>query len=450
MRPLKMLSDRLDRLIKGRLWIKVFAGLACGILLGLLLGPDFGLVESTTADLVTAWLALPGHIFLGLIQMIVVPLVVASVVRGLAANNDLDALKKIGGIAIVFIFCTTALASIIGISMGSLVQPGKYIEKMKMSDEQAAVAAQKSTAGFPAMDEMPEQVMSLMPRNPMSSMVSGEMLQVIIFAAILGFALLSIPAKQAQPLFDLLGALQEVSMRVVGWAMHLAPYAVMGLISKLVANVGINVLTGMLMYVLTVIGGLLLMMLAYLLLLKALRFLPVWTFLKHVRELLLLAFSTSSSAAVMPLSLETCENTLNIRPGVARFLIPLGATINMTGTALYQSVATVFLAQVYQVDLSITNYVFIITMSVAASVGSPATPGAGIVILAMVLEGVGIPAAGIALLLGVDRILDMCRTSLNVLGDVVTCCLVEHIMRKQDKHATANTGPALQTEPSPA
>ncbi len=428
MRPFKMLSERLEQLVKGRLWLKVFIALGIGVGIGLLLGPDLGLCEPSTAKIITAWMALPGQVFLGLIQMIVVPLVIASVVRGLASNSDMRSLKQVGLIAIIFIFFTTSLASMIGIGLGSVIQPGAYITKMSVTD---SGLAKPESSGFPAMDEMPDKVVSLLPKNPMSSMVSGEMLQVIIFSSILGFALLAIPSEQAKPLFDLLGALQEVSMRIVSWAMHLAPYAVLGLITKLVANVGMNVLTGMLMYVLTVIAGLWVLTLIYLLVIKLIRYMPILEFIKHTRELLLLAFSTSSSAAVMPLSLKTTENALHVRPSIARFLIPLGATINMTGTALYQSVATVFLAQVFQVDLSFTNYVFIVTMSVAASVGSPATPGAGIVILAMVLEGVGIPAAGVALLLGVDRILDMCRTSLNVMGDIVTCCLAEHLLKRE-------------------
>ncbi len=425
--PLKYLSDRLDKLIEGHLWVKVLVALGLGIAFGLVLGPDLGLLEQDTVKVITSWLALPGQLFLALIQMIVVPLVIASIVHGLAANNDPHALKKIGSIAIIFIIFTTISATAIGIGLAQFIQPGIYLQDMSLIDLPTATLSQ-TPAAFPGLDEMPDKVLSLLPKNPLASMVSGEMLQVILFAAVLGFALISIPKKQAQPLFDLLGALQEVSIRVVSWAMRLAPLAVFGLITKLVANLGLDVLTGMLMYVVTVITGLLTLVMLYALIISLTSKLPVKTFFIKVKELLLLAFSTSSSAAVMPLSLQVTENELNIRPGVARFLVPLGATINMTGTALYQGVATVFLAQVFQVDLSLTSYAFIITMAVAASIGSPATPGAGIVILSMVLEGVGIPAAGVALLLGVDRILDMCRTAVNVLGDVVACTVAERIL----------------------
>lgn len=438
--PFKQLSDRLEKLVEGRLWMKVLIGLGAGIVLGLVLGPDVGLVPINVVNVITAWLALPGQLFLALIQMIVVPLVLASIVHGLAANNDPQAMKKIGMIAILFIIFTTVCATATGIGLGQLIQPGKLIQLNDLTGGAGLASAPATPVQLPSFADVPEKVLSLLPRNPMASMVSGEMLQVIMFAAVLGFALLAIPPKQAQPLFDLLRALQEVSMRVVSWAMHLAPLAVFGLITKLVANLGLEVLTGMAMYVITVVLGLLVMVLLYIAVIMIVGPLPIATVLSRVRELLLLAFSTSSSAAVMPLSLQVVENDLNVRPGIARFLIPLGATINMTGTALYQGVAAVFLSQVFQIELSFTSYVFIITMAVAASVGSPATPGAGIVILSLVLEGVGIPAAGIALLLGVDRILDMCRTSVNVLGDVVACYLVERVLGSEGEPVASEMG----------
>ncbi|WP_200821159.1 dicarboxylate/amino acid:cation symporter [Oceanicoccus sp. KOV_DT_Chl] len=419
--------------------MQVLIALALGIALGFLLGPELGLVDKKTVRIITAWLALPGQVFLALIQMIVVPLVIASVVRGLAANSDPQALKKIGLLALAFIMFTTIVGTVAGIGLGQIIQPGQHINSAALDDSMMSASVSTQTAGgFPAAEDMPEKVISLFPKNPIASMVSGEMLQVILFASILGFALISIPAKQAQPLFDLLGALQEVSMRVVSWAMYLAPLAVFGLISRLVANLGIDVLTGMLMYVFTVVSGLLLLAILYVVIIKMVGVVSLRYFFAHIKELLLLAFSTSSSAAVMPLTLKVTEENLQVRAGVARFLVPLGATINMTGTALYQGVATVFLAQVFQVELTFSSYVFVVTMAIAASIGSPATPGAGIVILSMVLEGVGIPAAGIALLLGVDRILDMCRTAINVLGDVVMCCVVEKLLPKDSAIEDSN------------
>lgn len=425
-RPLKNLVDDFDRLISGRLWLKVLIALFLGVVFGVILGPDLNLVSAPVVKTITAWLALPGQVFLAIIQMIVVPLVMASIVRGLAANNNPDAMKKNGLIAIVFIFASTALAAAVGILLALNIQPGHFIDASALTDINVGSAVNTVAKGFPEVADLPEKVSGLIPRNPLASMASGEMLQVILFSAVLGAALLSIPASQSKPLFDLLGALQEVSLRIVSWAMLLAPIAVFGLITRLVANLGIDVLAGMAIYVLTVLLGLLIMAAMYFMVAKLTLKQKLSAIFTHVRELLLLAFSTSSSAAVMPITLQVTEDKLKIKPEISRFLVPLGATINMTGTALYQGVATVFLAQVFNVDLSLSSYVFIVTMAVAASIGSPATPGAGIIILSMVLEGVGIPAAGIALILGVDRILDMCRTSVNVLGDVVTCSTVQY------------------------
>tara|TARA_R110002072_G_scaffold172728_4_gene327030 strand:- start:286 stop:1620 length:1335 start_codon:yes stop_codon:yes gene_type:complete len=431
---LKSLADQFDRLISGRLWLKVLIALMLGVLFGILLGPDLALVSTETVKTITAWLALPGQVFLAIIQMVVVPLVVASIVRGLAANNNPAAIKKNGMIALIFIMLSTAVAATIGIVLALNIQPGKFVDATSLIDTSTATITTTVAKGFPAVSELPGKVSGLIPKNPLASMASGEMLQVILFSAVLGAALLSIPAQQSKPLFDLMGALQEVSLRIVSWAMLLAPIAVFGLITRLVANLGIEVLAGMAVYVLTVVSGLLIVAALYFVVAKITLTQSLKEFFSNVRELLLLAFSTSSSAAVMPITLKVVEDKLHVKPEVARFLVPLGATINMTGTAMYQGVATVFLAQVFNVDLTLSSYLFIVTMAVAASIGSPATPGAGIIILSMVLEGVGIPAAGIALILGVDRILDMCRTSLNVLGDVVACTTVEYLTKEPVTH----------------
>ena len=426
--PLKNISDQFEKMINGRLWLKVLLALALGVLAGILLGPDLDLVSADSVKTITSWLALPGQIFLGAIQMIVVPLVVASIVLGLAANNNPDAMKKNGLIAILFIFLSTAIA--VGIFLALNIQPGHFVDASSLIESGVGQTANIVAKGFPDAAELPSKVSGLIPKNPLASMATGEMLQVILFSAVLGAALLSIPAQQSKPLFDLFSALQEVSLRIVSWAMLLAPMAVFGLIAQLVANLGIEVLGGIAIYVFTVVLGLLIVACLYFTVAKVTSGQPLKQFFINVRELLLLAFSTSSSAAVMPISLNVVEEKLNVKPEVSRFLIPLGATINMTGTAMYQGVATVFLAQIFNVDLSLFNYIVSVTMAVAASIGSPATPGAGIIILSMVLEGVGIPAAGIAIILGVDRILDMCRTSLNVLGDVVACTTVQYFSAK--------------------
>ena len=214
-------------------------------------------------------------------------------------------------------------------------------------------------------------------------------------------------------------------MTVVRWAMLLAPFAVFGLLTQLTAKIGLGALVGMASYVGTVLFGLMLLLGVYVVLALTLGGRRPMRFLAAVRELLLLAFSTSSSAAVMPLSIKTAEEKLGVRPSVAQFVIPLGATINMDGTALYQGIATIFLAQVFGIEIGVSGMLLIVVTSVGASIGAPATPGVGIVILSMVLGSVGVPAAGIALIIGVDRILDMSRTAVNVCGDQVASLLMD-------------------------
>lgn len=214
-------------------------------------------------------------------------------------------------------------------------------------------------------------------------------------------------------------------MTVVRWAMTLAPFAVFGLLAQMTAKIGLDALVGMAVYVLTVLLGLLVLFLLYVVILVVAAGQGPGGFLRGTRELLLLAFSTSSSAAVMPLSIKTAEEVFKVRPSVSQFVIPLGATINMNGTALYQGVATIFLAQVFGVDVGAGGLLLVVVTAVGASIGTPAAPGVGIVILAMVLGTVGVPAAGIALIMGVDRILDMSRTAINVSGDLVAAIIMD-------------------------
>jgi Na+/H+-dicarboxylate symporter len=225
-------------------------------------------------------------------------------------------------------------------------------------------------------------------------------------------------------------------MTVVRFAMRLAPIAVFGLMAQLTSKIGLGALLGLAVYVGTVLAGLLIMMLLYLSLVWIIAQISPKTFLSSVRETLLLAFSTSSSAAVMPLSIKTAEEAPHVRPSISQLVIPLGATINMNGTALYQGVAAIFLAQVFGVDISLGGMVLIVVLAVGASIGSPATPGVGIIILATILASVGIPPAGIALIMGVDRILDMSRTAVNVCGDLVTSVLLHRWVKESPAVST--------------
>ncbi|HKK07230.1 MAG TPA: dicarboxylate/amino acid:cation symporter [Gammaproteobacteria bacterium] len=427
-RPLQQLSGYLDKLIQGRLWLKVMIGMVLGILTGILLGPSVGLVAPRTASTIGNWLALPGQLFLILIQMIVIPLVFASVIRGLAAGGSLEQLRRLGLRVAIYFVLTTTIAISIGLTVALAIKPGRYIDSA-MVQQTLGKAQPPAFSGdalaMPGLSELPEKLITILPSNPLTSMVEGQMLQVVLFAIIFGMALVMMAPQQSRPLLDVLGSLLEVCMTVVRIAMRLAPYAVFGLMTQLTTKIGLDALLGMAVYVATVLLGLALLLCFYLTVVFAVgRTRPV-DFLRAAREVMLLAFSTSSSAAVLPVTLKTAQDKLRIRGSVAQFVVPLGATINMDGTALYQGVAAIFLAQVFGVDIGIGGMLLIIVTSVGASIGAPATPGVGIVILAMVLESVNIPVAGIALILGVDRILDMSRTSINVCGDLVASTVMD-------------------------
>lgn len=417
------LSGHLAGLVHGRLWLKVLLGMALGLLVGFLLGPSVGWVNPETGVTIGNWLAFPGRLFLATIQMIVIPLVFASVIRGLAASENIEQLKQLGLRVVLFFTATTALAAVIGLSVAGLMRPGDSLTALATVPLEREITT--APMNRPSLVELPETLIGLLPGNPLDAMVEGQMLQIVIFSIVFGVALVSMAPTQSRPMLELLGSLQEVCMTVVRFAMKLAPFAVFGLMAQLTTKIGLSALVAMAVYVVTVLLGLFCMLLVYLVLLRVFVGERPLRFLSATRDVLLLAFSTSSSATVMPLSIKTAEQHFAVRPSISQFVIPLGATINMNGTALYQSVATVFLAQVYGIDLSWGALSLVVAMAVGASIGSPATPGVGIVILAMVLETVGIPASGIALIMGVDRILDMSRTAINVTGDLVTCALME-------------------------
>lgn len=426
-RSLKYLTNYLQSMVRNRLWLKVLIGMVLGIVVGVLLGPNLGIVQPGTANIIGDWLAFPGKLFLALIQMIVIPLVFASIIRGLAATEDLEQLRKMGLRVVLYFVATTAIAIIIGLAVALIIKPGTYIDSQTLQTTMSstpAITDQPDTQKL-SINELPQKFVALLPSNPLNSMVESNMLQVVIFAMVMGVALVMMAPAQSKPLLDLLGSLQEVCMTVVRWAMILAPFAVFGLLAQLTAKLGMDALMGMAIYVGTVLLGLAILFLLYLLIIFLVAKQHPFTFIRSVRDVLLLAFSTSSSAAVMPLSIKTAEEKLGVRPSVSQFVIPLGATINMNGTALYQGVAAIFLAQVFGIDIGISGLMLIVLTSVGASIGAPATPGVGIVILSMVLGSVGIPAAGIALIMGVDRILDMSRTAINVSGDLVAAKLMD-------------------------
>ena len=425
-RSLLPLAETLQHLIRGRLWLQVLIGMVLGIGSGVLLGPSVGLVQAETAAVIGNWFAFPGQLFLALIQMIVIPLVFASIIRGLCSSDNLDQLRRMGLRAVGYFVVTTAISVTIGVWLALIIRPGDYVDaaEIRAGFGVSAGAIDASAAAAPSLTNLPQHFVSLLPSNPLSSMVESNMLQVVIFATVVGVALVMMAREKAMPMLDLLATLQEVCMTVVRWAMWLAPWAVFGLMAQLTSRIGLQAFLGMAVYVGTVMLGLVLLLVMFLAIAAVGGGMRPLKFLSSARDVLLLAFSTSSSAAVMPLSMKTAEERLGVRPPISQFIIPLGATINMNGTALYQGVAAIFLAQVFGVEIGTGGLVLIVLTAVGASIGSPATPGVGIVILSSILVTVGVPPAGVALIMGVDRILDMSRTALNVTGDLVACVLM--------------------------
>jgi len=431
-RSLVTLSGRLSILVRQRLWLQVLIGMAAGIGVGVAIGPTGGLLSPETALLAGNWIALPGKLFLIAIQFVVVPLVVASVIRGIAAGESGMNLRKVGGWAAGFFVLTTVAAVAIGLAIALIVQPGAYVDGGLLRDAAASATASPEAARMPRSDEIPDLILTLFPRDPLTTMVSGNMLQIVLTAAIIGAALVMTPATQRRPLLDLMASIQAACMVIVGWVLRFAPFAVFGLLAHLTARVGLSALIGAGVYVATVLAGLAMLLALYFLIAATLGGRGPRIFLAATKDALLLAFSTSSSAAVMPVSLTTAEHKLRVRSSIARFVIPLGATINMGGTALYQAVATIFLAQAFQVDIGLVGMALVVVMATGAAIGSPGAPGVGIVILATILDSVGVPATGIALIIGVDRLLDMCRTVANVAGDLTACVVLDRRLEISD------------------
>jgi proton glutamate symport protein len=408
-----------------KLWFQVILGMFGGVALGLALSPSaFALVDEKIAFAVAPWIALSGNIFLALIKMIVIPLVMSSIILGITSAGSVEVLKSLGfKIGPYFIF-TTIIAVTIGICITYLIHPGSYVS----SDIISQVATSSVQVAKSAQDiSVPDLIVGLIPVSAAKAELDGNILAFVVLSIFIGVALMNIDEEDARPLRDLAKSLQAFSMKVVDWAMKLAPYAVFGLLCNITIKIGFDAISSMFMYVLTVILGLLLLLCFYLLIVYFVGKVKPLDFLSKIREVQLMAFSTSSSAAVMPLSMKTAEKELNIPTTISKFVIPLGATVNMDGTALYQVCAAIFLTQLFGIDLTLVEVIILAFTTVGASIGAPSTPGVGIVILATILQGIGVPIEGIALILGVDRILDMCRTTINVTGDLTATIVMKKL-----------------------
>ena len=415
------------------------------ILIGMLLGLIFGFVMLQIeggSGFTKAWIKPLGTIFVKLLKLIAVPLILASLIKGISDLKDISKFASIGVKTIIIYVTTTVIAISIGLTLVNVFNPGDGVSDATISKLTETYATNSSVQGKIAEANRQQQsgpldfVVDMIPENAFSALTNNKlMLQVIFLAIFLGISLLLIGEKRAKPLKDVFDSLNDVVLKMVDLIMLTAPYAVFALLANVVVSSGDpELLYALLFYASVVVGGLLLMVCFYLIVVAiVVKKNPFW-FLKQISPAQLLAFSTSSSAATLPVTMERVEEHVGVDKEVSSFVLPVGATINMDGTSLYQAVAAVFIAQALNFDLTFTDQLMIVLTALLASIGSAAVPGAGMVMLVIVLESIGFPAdklaIGLALIFAVDRPLDMCRTVINVTGDATVSTVIAKLEDK--------------------
>ena len=395
--------------LTSQILLALAAGASLGLLINFFAAPDSWWHDVLVADV----FATIGTLFIKLLKMMVVPLVFISLVTGVSALGDTSKLGRIGGKAIALYLFTTAVAITIALSLGYALIP--EMEK-NISTAQEFVAKQA-----PSLKDI---ITNLIPSNPIQAMTQGNMLQIIIFAIFIGLGILKTGDK-AKDLSQLFVSANEIILNIVMLVMRIAPLGVFCLISKTFASEGIELIIKLGGHFFTVLFALLChALITYTVILKLFARLDPIRFFKKMMPALSFAFSTASSSATIPVTMRTVEDKLGVDNSVASFTVPLGATINMDGTAIMQGVATVFIAGIYGIDLSLSDFLMVILTATLASIGTAGVPGVGLITLAMVLNQVNLPVEGIALIIGVDRILDMVRTAVNITGDAVISCAI--------------------------
>ncbi len=405
------------------LTLKVLIGMVLGIVVGLTINLTGMNAEGSFVNvyLVDGLFHVVGKMFVNALTMLVVPLVLFSLICGVCGIGDVKLLGRIGSKSFGLYLLTTALAIASGILIAASLGIG--------SGMNAATSAEFAGADAPPLAQV---LIDIIPGNPINAMAKGDMLSIIFFAILFGVSLLLV-GRKAVGLIELMEILNEVMMKMVGLVMVAAPYAVFALLASAMADLGLGLVGQLLGYVLVLLGVLMFHLFVTLqVILRLFSGLGSRMFLKKMRNAQLFAFSTSSSNATIPVTLRTVTERLGVNNSVASFTVPFGATINMDGTAIMQGVATVFIANIYNVDLGMGGYLTIILMSVLSSIGTAGVPGVGLVMLSMVFAQVGLPMEGIGLILGVDRFVDMVRTAVNVSGDAVVSTVVAKSENKLD------------------
>jgi len=400
-----------------KILLAMVLGVALGAILNTLETAEGSFVANLIAWLVNSVFDVVGKIFIASLKLLVVPLVFVSLVCGSSAMGANASMGRMAGKTLALYLLTTAIAVTLALLFANLINPGLGIDM-------------SSTATYVAKEapSVKEVLINIFPTNPVKAMAEGNMLQVIVFAILMGVAV-SHSGEKGKEVLSFFESFNEVVMTMVSLLMHLAPYGVFCLLAKLFSQLGLAAILDLAKYFFTVAFVLLVHgLVVYTGIFKLLTRLSPWVFLKNVRPAMLFAFSTSSSSATMPVTMNVAEKRLGIDNGIASFTVPLGATINMDGTAIMQGVATVFIAQAFNIDISIGGYVAVVLTATLASIGTAGVPGVGLITLALVLQQVGLPVEGIALIIGVDRLLDMMRTAVNVTGD----CMVSSVVARSE------------------
>ena len=409
------------------------------IIIGMVAGVVFGLLMSQTSfgsDLIKDWIKPFGTIFINLLKLIAMPLILASLVKGISDLKDISKLSTIGTRTLGIYICTTVTAVIIGLVLVNIVQPGTSVTeetRIDLVQEYEAETMQKQEQAQEQSESGPLQpLVDVVPANIFDAATNNRnMLQVIFFAIFFGIGIILIDPKHAKPVKDFFDSFNSIILKLIDLIMESAPYGVFALLATLVVeSPSIDLFIALGMYSITLIIGLIIMIFVYGILVKLITNTSPGFFMRGIAAAQLLGFSTSSSAATLPVTMDCAENKLGVDKEISSFVLPIGATVNMDGTSVYQAVAAVFIAQAFGLDLSIGAQLGIIVTATLASIGAAAVPSAGIIMLVIVLCQAGIPEAGLALIIAVDSPLDMCRTIVNVTGDATISCVVASSEKK--------------------
>jgi Na+/H+-dicarboxylate symporter len=386
---------------------------------------------------ISDWIKPFGTIFINALKLIAIPLILASLIKGISDLKDISKLSKMGGVTITTYIITTVIAVSIGLAIVNVIKPGDSISEETRTELLSAYeddADEKREVAKVAKNSGPLQpIIDIVPSNIINAATDNKnMLQIIFFSILFGISMILIPEKKSKPLKEFFDSLNEVILKIIDIIMNFAPYGVFALLATLIVEAPKwDLLKSLLLYSITLIIGLLLLILVYIIIVRLLLNKSPNFFIKGILPAQLVAFSTSSSAATLPVTMDRVHNNLNVKKEVSSFVLPIGATINMDGTAVYQAIAAVFIAQTFGLDLSLTAQLGIIVTATLASIGAAAVPSAGIIVLVIVLAQAGIPEAGLALIFAVDRPLDMCRTVVNITGDATVSMLVDKIVSKK-------------------